>query len=63
MKYQGSELLAKLTIYGFENLSSLSKRNVIAWLRREAKFLETKEDELSKNYVSRFMINDKRDKT
>lgn len=60
MKYQGDELLARLTIYGFEGQSGLSKKNLIAWLRREAEFLESKEDELSKTYTSRFMVNDKR---
>lgn len=60
MKYQGNELLAKLTVYKFENREQLSKRQLIAWLRREADFLESKDKELSNTYVSRFMLNDTR---
>ena len=60
MKYQGNELLAKLTVYKFESREQLSKRQLIAWLRREADFLESKKDELSNTYVSRFMLNDSR---
>lgn len=60
MKYQGNELLAKLTVYKFESREQLSKRQLVAWLRREADFLESKKDELSNTYVSRFMLNDSR---
>lgn len=59
MKYQGNELLAKLTVYKFEGRGASAKNQIIAWLRREAEFLETKEDELSKIYTSRFLLNDK----
>lgn len=61
MKYQGDEMFAKLTVYRFESRDTKSKRQLIAWLRREAEFLETKEDELSKIYTSRFLVNDKRE--
>ena len=62
MKYQGDELLAKLTIYGFERQCELSKKNIIAWLRREADFLENKDNEINKTYTSRFMLNDRSNK-
>ena len=54
-------MFAKLTVYRFESRDTKSNRQLIAWLRGEAEFLETKEDELSKIYTSRFLVNDNRE--
>lgn len=55
MKIKTEKSAAILTIHDAANMSAKGRRDVVAWLKRQAGFLETHSKQLAKRFTARYI--------